>query len=107
MKVDQAALQTHARRYLLKVAHLDNVDLKLEGTAEFFGYSFVAFSFHLPEWGAFWLVRGEQGYGLYAQAEYETIPEAILEHFDSKGTDLESRLAAHFPAPLKKAKNAD
>jgi len=101
VKVDKATVEADARRYLLEAAHLPNVDLKLEGTAEIFGYDFVAFSFHLADWGDFWLVRGEQGYGLYAQDEYETIPEAILEHFDSKGTDLESRMAAHFPPPVK------
>lgn len=102
-KFDKAVVQFEARRYLSKAAHLPDVDVTFEGTADIFGYKFLAFSFHLGDWGNFWLVRGEQGYGVYSQAEYETIPEAILEHFDSKGTDVESRLAEHYPEPPDEA----
>ncbi len=101
-QVDKAGLQAEARGYLRKAAHLPDAEVTFEGTADVFGYKFLAFSFHLADWGDFWLVRGEQGYGVYPQSEYETIPEAILEHFDSKGTDVESQLAAHFPPPRGK-----
>jgi hypothetical protein len=76
VKVDKAMLQAHARTYLRQAAHLPDADVTFEGTADIFGYKFLAFSFHLPDWGDFWLVRGEQGYGVYSQSEYETIPEA-------------------------------
>jgi len=97
---DQATLLKEAALYLRRKACLVNPELKLEGGADLFGNEFFLFSFTVAGWGEFWLVRGPQGYGLYDQREVPSVGEVILEHFGSRGTDLEARLAAHFsPGP--------
>ncbi len=101
LEFDQPALLKEASLYLRRKACLVNPELKLEGGADLFGKEFFLFSFTLTGWGEFWLVRGPQGYGLYEQKDLPSVGEVILEHFGSRGTDLEAKLAAHFSRGMK------
>ncbi len=101
LEFDQPALVKEATLYLRRKACLMNPELKLEGGADLFGKEFFLFSFTVTGWGEFWLVRGPQGYGLYDQKELPSIGEVILEHFGSRGTDLEAKLAAHLSRGMK------
>jgi len=101
LEFNQPALLKEAALYLRRRACLINPELKLEGGADLFGNEFFLFSFTLAGWGEFWLVRGPRGYGLYYQKELPGIGDVILEHFGSRGTDLEARLAAHFSRGIR------
>ncbi len=101
LEFDQSALLKEAELYLRQKACLINPELKLEGGADLFGKEFFLFSLTVSGWGEFWLVRGPQGYGLYDQKELPSVGEVILEHFGSRGTDLEAKLAAHFSHGMK------
>ncbi len=101
LEFDQPALLKEATLYLRRKACLVNPELRLEGGADLFGNEFFLFSLTVSGWGEFWLVRGPQGYGLYDQKELPTVGEVILEHFGSRGTDLEAKLAAHFSHGMK------
>jgi len=97
---DQPALLKEAQTYLRRKARLVNPELKLEGGADIFGNEFFLFSFSVPGFGDFWLVRGPQGYGLYEQKDIPDVSEVILHHYGSHGTDLEAKLAAHFSGSI-------
>jgi hypothetical protein len=101
LEFDQSALLREAALYLRCKACVVNPELKLEGGADVFGNHFFLFSFALTGWGEFWLVRGPQGYGLYYQKELPSVGEVILQHFGSRGTELEAKLAAHFSQGMK------
>jgi hypothetical protein len=101
LEFNQRALLKEATLYLRRKACIMNPELKLEGGANLFGIEFFLFSFSLTGWGDFWLVRGPQGFGLYDRKELPDIGEVILEHYGSRGTELEARLAAHFSPAMK------
>ena len=101
VQFDQPSLLREAKLYLRRKACIMNPELRLEGGADLFGNEFFLFSFSLVGWGDFWLVRGPQGYGLYHQEELPDVGEVILEHYGSRGTDLEAKLAAHFSRGAK------
>jgi hypothetical protein len=96
VEFDRVRADAEARTYLLDRVHIRTSDLKLEGTADIFGERFVLFSFILPGWGALWLVRGPQGYGLYRQSDLPDVGQVILHHFDNTDAELECELASCF-----------